>query len=147
MNDDNLYYNVKNLYDNNPLTYDEILKTEKKISQIPLTEEDQKEFINNINNYIEKNQKEIYEHSKLENFTIKEFMNKLYNVIYNIIEDISKLKINYINDENELQHWWKPYVLFIENILQIFFKSERIFYVGIIIFLITICLYILDLSK
>jgi len=122
-----------------------ILNSDNNYARTPLTIEEEDKFLRKVDKYIIEKQHNLHEKSKFENLTIKEFIDNLYKVLYDIIEDIAKLKFN--NDDNINQKWWEKYIIFIEQIINILFLPERALYMGIIFMIIAFSLYFIDITK
>lgn len=145
-----------NLIDNN-IDIGNTIKTENiKLlsSQInyptaPSSIQDEDNFIKKVDKYIFEKNKNLHSKSKLENFTLKEIIENLYKVLYDIIDDIAKIDFNpnEFNKDNLKKKWWEKYIELFNKIFSLLIIPERAFYIGIIFIIISFCIYFIDLTE
>jgi len=117
-------------------------------SSVPLTKNDEDEFLKKVDKYIIKKEAKLHTKSKLENFTLKELFDNLYKVLYDIINDISVINFAELNNyDTPNTKWWQKYIKLFEKIINILFMPERAFYIGVIFIFIAFCLYFIDLTN
>ena len=81
-----------------------LLDKDNNYNRAPTTIEEENKFLEKVDKYIVEKQAKLHEKSKFENLTFREFVDNLYKVLYEIIEDISKLKVKKDNDINTENH-------------------------------------------
>ena len=119
--------------------------TDENYIKVPITQAEEQEFLIKMNEYIKTQQQELQAESNIASLTFQEFIDKLYNVLYDIINDISR--IDYTTLDYDDNKWWILYVNLLQKIINILFSPLRAFYTGFIIILISLCLYFIDLTS
>ena len=123
----------------------DLKNTDENYIKVPITQAEEQEFLIKMNEYIKTQQQELQAESNIASLTFQEFIDKLYNVLYDIINDISK--IDYTTLDYDDNKWWILYVNLLQKIINILFSPLRAFYTGFIIILISLCLYFIDLTS
>lgn len=123
----------------------DLKNTDENYIKVPITQAEEQEFLIKMNEYIKTQQQELQAESNIASLTFQEFIDKLYNVLYDIINDISR--IDYTTLDYDDNKWWILYVNLLQKIINILFSPLRAFYTGFIIILISLCLYFIDLTS
>ena len=123
----------------------DLKNTDENYIKVPITQAEEQEFLIKMNEYIKTQQQELQAESNIASLTFQEFIDKLYNILYDIINDISR--IDYTTLDYDDNKWWILYVNLLQKIINILFSPLRAFYTGFIIILISLCLYFIDLTS
>ena len=83
-----------------------------------------------------------YKKSKLSNMNLHRFINNLFKTIYDIIDQLLKMT-TYKNETNIVERITK----IIQNMIKILTQKDRIFYIGIMILLISFGLYLIEITS
>jgi len=125
-----------------------LLSSQVDYPTAPVSIQEEDNFIKKVDKYIYEKNKNLHSKSKLENFTLKEIVENLYKILYDIIDDIAKIRFNpdEFNEDNLKKKWWEKYIDLINQIIAILIVPERAFYVGVIFIIISFCIYFIDLT-
>ena len=115
-------------------------------NQCPLKKEcsikKKKDDLNVFNNLLSNISQNKFQKNKLENTTLKQFINNLLSTIYDIIDEIIIIDLH----ENEEDIFNRIFKIFV-NILKILTNGERIFYTGIILIIFSLFLYLIEITN
>ena len=133
----------------------EFKNVKKKFSKLPDNHEsfDEAQNISDYANELQKIAKKMHKNN-IENISIRDVIIKFSRYLYDVIDDLSILfskkkykKYNKWLKNKHYNNWWIPIINHIRVIFYILTHNDRIINFGILLVIISICLFFISITK
>ena len=133
----------------------EFKNVKKKFSKLPENNEslDEAQNISEYANELQRIAKKMHKYN-IENISIKDVIIQFSRYLYDVIDDLSILfskkkykKYNKWLKNKHYNNWWIPIINHIRVIFYILTHNDRIINFGILLVIISICLFFISITK
>ena len=107
----------------------------------------EQEFLKNINSKANSIQKDISKSTDFFNLSITQILHNWAKNMNAILSDLSSLSYSNFQLNSDPNLWWQSIISFLQNLLTIIRKDDRLIYFGISLIFISLALFSISLTS